>query len=121
MTGSERRKNTRVAFQTTADLRFSGKNYQNCETEDLSVKGVMVLGVTGHQEGEECELSLALSGTTSELRLDMKGKVVRVEENGIALHFTEVDLDSFYHLKNIIYYNSEDPDQIETELTDEMD
>jgi hypothetical protein len=32
------------------------------------------------------------------------------------LHFVEIDLDSFYHLKNIIYYNSSDPDTIEQEL-----
>ena len=48
----------------------------------------------------------------------MKGEVVRVEPDGLALHFSEIDFDSFYHLKNIIYYNSEDPDQVDLELTD---
>jgi len=119
MEPDERRKNTRVTFQTTADLKFSDKNYSKCETENLSIKGVSVLGITGHQEGEECELSLALNGSTSKLRLEMKGQIVRVETGSIALHFTEVDLDSFYHLKNIIYYNSEDPDSIKSELTEQ--
>ena len=116
MSENERRKNTRVPFQTTADLIFSDKSYQKCETENLSVKGVSIPGVVGHQINEECEVSLALSGTTSELRLEMKGKVVRVTAEGIGIQFTEIDLDSFYHLKNIVYYNAEDPDQIETEL-----
>ena len=113
----ERRKNTRVPFQATADVRIADKNYTHCETENLSVKGVSVLGISGHKVSEKCDVSLALSGSTSELKLTMQGEIVRVQQDSIALKFTEVDLDSFYHLKNIIFYNSEDPDKIESELT----
>lgn len=113
----ERRKNTRVPFQTTADVVFPNAQYNQCPTENLSVKGISVLGVTGHGVGETCDLSLDLSGSSSLLRLAMKGTIVRVDADGIALHFIEIDLDSFYHLKNIIYYNSDDPDAIEDELT----
>jgi len=112
----ERRKNTRVPFQATVDLTFGDKTYSNCETENLSIKGVSVPGISGHEKGESCMVALSLSGSTSELKLNMQGEVVRVEDNRIALLFTEIDLDSFYHLKNIIYYNSEDPDRIEQEL-----
>ena len=114
----ERRRNTRVPFQTIADVWFSGKNYTQCETENLSVKGISVFGISGHEIGEKCDVSLALSGSTSELKLAMRGEVVRIQQDSIALKFTEIDLDSFYHLKNIIYYNSEDPDKIESELAD---
>ena len=116
--GSERRKNTRVPFQTIADVTFNDKHYNHCITEDLSVKGISVLGITGHKIDETCDLSLALSGSTSQLRLSMKGKIVRVDADSIALHFTEIDIDSYYHLKNIIYYNSNDPDSIEQELVE---
>jgi len=112
----ERRKNTRVAFQTTADLKFASKNYQQCETEDLCLKGMSVHGISGHAPGEKCDISLALSGSSSKLLLYMKGEVVRADEEGIALRFTEIDLDSFYHLKNIVYYNSADPDKIDSEM-----
>lgn len=114
--GKERRKNTRVPFQTIADVVFADKHYNNCATENLSVKGISVVGITDRKLGETCDLSLALNGSTSLNRLSMKGEVVRADAEGIALHFTEIDLDSFYHLKNIIYYNSEDPDTIEQEL-----
>ena len=113
----ERRRNTRVPFQTTADVIFSDTcRYDQCATENLSVTGVSVIGITKHSIGETCDLSLALSGCTSHLRLNMKGKIVRVDADRIAVHFIEIDLDSFYHLKNIIYYNSNDPDTIEQEL-----
>ena len=116
--GKERRKNIRVPFQTFADVNFAGRSYSKCETDNLSIKGVSILGVSGHSVGEKCDISLALSGSSSELVLEMKGEVVRVEPDGLALHFSEIDFDSFYHLKNIIYYNSEDPDQVDLELTD---
>ncbi len=112
----ERRKNTRVAFQTTADISFANKNYRQCETENLSLKGMSVKGITGHVMGEVCDVALALSGSSSKLVLSMAGEIVRVDENGIALHFTDIDLDSFYHLKNIVYYNADDPDQVAGEV-----
>jgi hypothetical protein len=80
-----------------------------------------VLGVTGHKLGEKCLVSLRLVGSTSDLSLKMKGTVVRVEEDGLALHFYEMDLDSFFHLKNILYYNSENPDVLDKELSAQIE
>lgn len=110
MKNDERRQNTRVHFHTTASLQFSERLFKNCETRDLSVKGLFVQNVTGQEAGDKCEIDLHLSGATSELKLAMRGEIVRVQEDGVAVNFYEVDLDSFYHLKNIVYYNSVDPD-----------
>jgi len=113
---AEKRKNTRVPFHTTITVRFPDQTFEHCETQDLSLKGVFVKGVTGSRSvGDQCELSLHLSGTSSNLSLHMRGEVMRVREDGVGLHFSEIDLDSFFHLKNIIYYNSGDPDVLEAE------
>lgn len=116
-----KRKNTRVPFQVIIGLDFPDRSHAECETADLSFKGVFVLGVTGHKLGENCLVSLRLVGSTSHLTLKMKGTVVRVEEDGLALHFYEMDLDSFFHLKNILYYNSEDPDVLDEELSTQIE
>jgi hypothetical protein len=42
----------------------------------------------------------------------MHGTVIRLEDNGIAVEFTTMDLDSYTHLKNILRYNAENPDDI---------
>ena len=112
-----KRKNSRVPFQVVINLDFPGQSHAECETADLGLKGVFVLGVTGHKIGENCLISLRLIGSTSHLTLKMKGTVVRAEEEGVALHFYEMDLDSFFHLKNILYYNSEDPDVLDEEFS----
>ena len=116
-----KRKNSRVPFQVIIGLDFPDKSHAECETEDLSLKGGFVLGVTGHKVGENCLVSLRLVGSTSHLSLKMKGTVVRVEKDGLALHFYEMDLDSFFHLKNILYYNSENPDALDDELSAQIE
>ncbi|MEW6428749.1 MAG: PilZ domain-containing protein [Thermodesulfobacteriota bacterium] len=103
----ERRASTRVHFSTTASLHFTQGDYPDCETGNLSVKGVFVRGVSGRNIGDGCSVELHLSGSSSDLVLRMQGEVARVQADGVGIKFSEIDLDSFYHLKNIIYYNSD--------------
>jgi hypothetical protein len=111
------RKNSRVPFQTIIGLDFPNQSHAECESQDLSLKGVFVHGVTGHQPGEKCLVSLRLAGSASRITLEMQGTVVRTEKAGLALHFDEMDLDTFSHLKNILYYNSENPDTLDEEFS----
>lgn len=108
-----KRRNTRVPFHVTVTLAFPGGTYSRCETRDLSIRGVFVVGVRGPRVGEACQTELCLSGTSSSVCLSMKSTVVRTDDEGLALRFTEVDIDSFFHLRNIVYYNAGDPDSIE--------
>ena len=112
----EKRRNTRVEFRTSVDLRCGGGSFTGCESRDLSLKGVFIAGVAGVEAGSPCELTVHLSGGSSELSFRVAGEVVRVEENGAAVRFTGMDLDSFYHLRNIVYYNSGDPDRLAEEF-----
>lgn len=117
MKTTNRRNYSRVPFSATITMRFPNHSYERCETSDLSLKGVSVVGVSGHRPGEQCEVELFLSGTTSNVHITMRGEVVRADENGLALRFFAMDLDSFFHLKNIIAYNLGNPDQVEEEFT----
>ena len=98
------RKNSRVEFRAVVHLDFPNRSHADCETRDLSIKGVFVIGVTGHAVGEHCAIFLRLVGSTRLATVAIKGRIVRVDPDGIALHFDEMDLDSFSHLKNIIYF-----------------
>jgi c-di-GMP-binding flagellar brake protein YcgR len=110
-----RRRNVRIEFQALADLKFPERSYSQCQVRDLSLTGIFVIGIDGRGQDEKCEVTLHLSGGSSDVRLTMKAEVVRAETQGLALRFSEIDLDSFIHLKNIVYYNSLDPDILEQE------
>jgi len=102
----ERRRDARVTFRTHARLSYTGERvFDECETKDISVSGVFVEGVAGVQQGEKCDVEFHLTGRTSSLVLEMSGETVRVEGDGVALQFFDVDEDSFYHLQNVVYFN----------------
>lgn len=114
----EKRKNTRVDFHATANVRMGERNFERLAIRDLSLKGVYLFGLEGCMPGDRCDVSLVLSGTSSELTLSMQGEVVRLEPGGAGIHFDELDVDSFFHLKNIVYFNAPDPDNLEDVLTE---
>ncbi len=107
-----RRVHTRVPFQATVDLEFGHQKELGCATENLSTRGVLVLDIPERSLGDSCNLTLHLAGTGTDISLAMQGQVVHLEEKGIGIHFTKIDLDSYTHLRNIIYHNSADPDSL---------
>lgn len=118
MGNSERRRNTRVTFNTLADVKFPDNTYTDCETRDLSMNGVFVVGPQRKKIGEKCEIALHLSGGRADISVVIRGEVSRISDKGLALHFYEIDLENFQHLKNIVYYNSENPDEVFNEWPD---
>lgn len=121
MRSTNRRSSSRVPFKATVTLSFPDKHYEQCETNDLSLKGVSVAGVTGHRIGEQCDVDLYLTGSTSRVHLNMKGEVVRAKKDSLALRFFAIDLDSFFHLKNIIAYNLGNQDQVDEEFAEQVE
>lgn len=102
----ERRRDIRVTFRTSITLSFpDGRTFDNCETMDISVSGFFVKGVTDVDIAEKCHVTFNLSGRTSNLVLEMFGEIIRVQEDGVAMQFVEVDEDSFFHLQNIVYFS----------------
>jgi tRNA 2-thiocytidine biosynthesis protein TtcA len=110
------RKRTRVQFKTTVNLTAPGIDLRGLDSRDLSLKGIFV--ETDHKVdvGADVDVTLELSGTSSLMTLEMKGRVARQDHDGLGLDFIEVDLDSFHHLRNIVLYNAGDPKEVDTEL-----
>ncbi len=64
-------------------------------------------------------MSIILYGSSSHLALNIAGRVVRKSEEGIAIRFTELDLDSFIHLRNIVSRNAADDETMIKEFKDQ--
>ena len=112
----DQRKRTRVNFRATVTLKGGGVEFKDLDSRDLSLKGIFVLSEQKLPIGTLVDVALDLSGGSSLVRLKMKGQIARSEPEGMAVDFTEVDLDSFYHLRNIVLYNSGDPLDVDQEL-----
>ncbi len=64
----------------------------------------------------ECRVVLQLGGPNSDLTIEVGGRVVRSDPDGKAVEFSEIGMDSYFHLKNLVLYNSVDVEQAEREF-----
>ncbi len=109
----ERRRKRRVEFSTNIVLKMAGNEiHVTGSSKDLSLNGVFINTQDNIPLNESCQVEIHLTGMVEPLMLQMKGTTVRKEPVGIAVLFESMDLDSYTHLKNIVRYNTADPDSI---------
>lgn len=113
----ERRKKTRVRFETEVILRSKTSEIKsNVNSKDISLKGMYVRTEEKMPIGTNLDIRIILTGSTDNLFISLKGRITRQDESGLGIHFDSVDVDSFQHLKNLLIYNAPDPDAIEQEI-----
>jgi phage baseplate assembly protein gpV len=105
------RTKSRVVFHVNASIDYDGRTI-NGEVENLSINGMFMKTAEDIQLDKDVEVSIYLSGTTSELSIKINGIIVRREERGIAIKFTQIGFDSYIHLKSIIDFNKMDENKI---------
>jgi hypothetical protein len=112
----EKRRFTRVPFRVEAEIAIGDASHRADEIKNLSVGGCLLSMPGEFEAGAPCHVRIQLSGTSSELRVEVDGDVVRSGSGEVAVKFTGVEIDSLFHLQNIVRYNSSDPDAVEAEL-----
>lgn len=101
-----------LAFKCTKGTHFG-------ELKDLSLGGAYIENPTIYPYVRETVEVAFYLDNASNVVIYIKGEVLRVEEGrGFAVKFVEIDPKSFTHLKNIIYYNSPDPEVAKKEIYD---
>lgn len=111
----ERRKGIRVEFETDVSVIFEGMETRyKGSSRDLSMRGVFIPAGRDRAPAKDtaCQVAIRLQGLADELVLHMDGHVVRAGDDGYAIYFDSVDLDTYTHLKNIVRYNAPDSDKI---------
>lgn len=113
----DHRRRTRVSARKQTTLSWSGGE---CEGSlvNVSLKGCLLGGARGDlpPEGREVSLRIHLETDTPDFDVQLHAVVIRHVAGGIALDFTEVEMESFRHLLRLVQYNASDPDSIEEEL-----
>lgn len=102
----ERREKPRESFETKVIIIAGDKVFPETVSKDVSLKGIYVKA-HGLKEGMECKTIITLTDSSPELRVELQGKVVRVDDFGAGIVFSQpMDLDSFIYLQNIVAYNN---------------
>jgi len=118
---NEHREFTRVPIKVWVEVHAKDTVIKTDETHDLSMVGISLR----HQGkilpvGTVCDISVFLEGVDPLIHVDMKGKVGRVTDEDLCFEFSEVELESYEHLQNLVRYNSHDTDTIDKEISEHV-
>jgi hypothetical protein len=101
-----------VPVRLAVTVRLDGEEIA-LESCDLSLQGLACLPDPHLHKNKCCQVVISLS---PDIRAVIKARVVRVGEDGAAIDFLSTDPESFYHLKKIVEYHSQNPEAIGCEL-----
>lgn len=106
MANHDRRGTPRVQLQAAVNLKVAGQVFAaDADLRDISLDGISIRTEAPVAVNSICEVEIILSGPSSILQLTGKGRIMRQDTRGVAIKFTELDMDSYLHLKNIVIYN----------------
>ena len=90
MSVQEKRHHERIHFERRVQIDFFTEVYDQCQVKNISLSGIFVTGKFTHN--------------VEDLKLEALAKVVRQEDEGIALHFTSMSFESLLSLEMILLY-----------------
>jgi hypothetical protein len=112
---SNQREFTRVLVAARTVIKSAGTTLSASQTHSLSMKGMSIQCAERLPKGAECEISIIL--VDGEAEIQVQGNVVAHLPDGMAFVFTKIlGLDSFEHLRNLVFYNAQDVEQVEDEF-----
>ena len=100
----EKRNFDRIPFQTKAIVRSKDATVIGI-VENLSLDGIFLKTPEKLNLNRSVKIEVLITGTSSQLSILLDGKITRHENVGMAIQFKNVDMDAFFHLKNLISYN----------------
>jgi len=119
-TAKDQREFSRVDLKLLAKVKVKGKETVFTGIHNVSMKGLFMEGKTDWSVGTECEIHLILDGQNPPVDIKVTGRVQRITEEGIALVFTEVSLEAYEHLHNLVLLNTDDTEKVEQEFKNHL-
>ncbi len=88
----EKRDFTRVPFETKAVINWKGESITGT-VENLSLKGMFLKTSEEVEDDQEISIKIFLTGSSSQLTIDLDGTVLRSENKGLAIRFKKIDIE----------------------------
>jgi hypothetical protein len=115
---NEKREFVRVPFMIGTTVRTSDRTIWSGTTLDVSMSGLRVETTDAvPPEGTFCEVEIVLVEAPEPVIIEARGSIVRSKPGTLSVHFSEVDVDSYQHLRQLILNNSDDPERAEKEFS----
>lgn len=111
----EQRHFHRIRFDVKAEIDLNG-TVTETTLVDISLKGALVECPPGFtpELGSHCRLTIHLSN--SDVIFSFDGEVVHLNDSLAGIKITLIDIDSMIHLRRLVTLNSENSEQVRSEL-----
>lgn len=111
----EQRHFHRIKFDVRTEIEINGE-VRETSLVDISLKGALLASPCGliPEYGNHCRLMIHLSN--SDVIISFDGEVAHVNDGLLGVKITLIDIDSMIHLRRLVTLNSEDPEQVMSEL-----
>jgi len=114
---NNQREFSRVGVPVRVAIERQGLPTFHAVASDVSLNGIRIASDESFDADVRCDVKVMLGGEGGEpIVIDAHGCVVRSDGQFIAIHFDELELEGYNHLKKLILYNSLDSDQVEREF-----
>ena len=109
-----KRKMSRVNFRVDALINYNDMK-KVCSVRDLSLSGIYLATDLDLALGKSVNLTVKIISDSTVGEIELTGIVVRKDHDGLALEFSDLPIDSYLFLRNVVVYNSGDPEAIDQE------
>jgi len=110
---ANRRRRSRVDLNLAASFTPGGEPAAQLLICNISLKGLLAVPEANVKTGSMGVVRITLA---KDAVIQIECKVIRSDASGVAIDFMPMDEASFFHLRNLVRYNSPDADQIDAEL-----
>lgn len=101
----DRREKIRVRFRTNVDLTIEDKVIQ-CKSQNISLTGIFLETKQEVELSKKCNVFIKLSSGSKDISFSLIGEVVRSTKDGLGFIFTDMNMNTFDQLKQIVKYNA---------------
>ncbi|MBN1840686.1 MAG: PilZ domain-containing protein [Deltaproteobacteria bacterium] len=111
----EKRAVTRIPLKTKALVRHGGTTITGT-IQNLSLTGIFLKSSEIVKTNGVVKVEILFTGPSSQLSIILDGIVTRHDHKAMAIEFRNMDIDSFFHLRNLISYSTDDMDKVKAQF-----
>ena len=103
MNKQEQRGAERIRFESHIIIKTRDETVvATADSRNISLKGIYLVPEKKIPVDTACTLAITLTGKGSQMIITIPGKICRHDNQGMAVAFLDMDVDSFVHIKNLV-------------------
>ncbi len=112
VTHSEHREYSRSPIHARTEVRLGNGITVEGKAVDVSLRGLMFVSENRLPIGKPVRVMLILEGDAEPRHINLGGHIARFDDQGLAVQFTDIDLDNTQYLRQVIAFNLPERDRV---------